>query len=121
MFISRKVFYDHSSTVFLSFGINSVAWLFAWKNLKTEIKAHRTASLELFNLQKKKEDVQGNLPLIIELLEDLESLQQAFIHRGRFIPGFEPRCPCIQLNDSKDEDTISIATRTHQLYSIQRS
>ena len=90
----------------------------AWRNLKIEIEASGKASLQMFNLQKKKEDVEANIPVAIELLEDLAALQQAFIHRGRFIPGLEHRCPTIQLKDGERDDEKSIAARTHQLYVI---
>ena len=90
----------------------------AWRNIKTEIKASRTASLEMFNLQKKKEDAQNNLPRVIEILGDLDALQQAFIYRGSFIRGVEHRCPTIQLKDGEKEGEMSIAERTHQLHQI---
>lgn len=91
---------------------------FAWRNLKIEMKASQKAALQMFNLQKKKEDPQTNIPVAIEILEDLAVLRQAFIHRGRFIPGLEHRCPTIQFKDGENEDEISIAERTYQLYLI---
>ena len=90
----------------------------AWQNLKMEMKTNQKAALQMFNLQKKKEDAQINIPVVIEMLEDLAALQQAFIHRGRFIPGLEHRCPTIQFKDGENEDEISVAERTHQLYTI---
>lgn len=94
--------------------------LVAWWNLRTEIKANRKASLEMFNLQERKNDARTNIPVVIEILDDLADLQQAFIFRGRFIPGLEHRCPDIQFKDGKAEGQISVAERTHQLRLIAR-
>lgn len=97
-----------------------VPLLCTWWNLKTEIKANRKSSLEMFNFQERKNDARDTIPVVIEILEDLADLQQAFIFRGRFIPGVEHRCPNIQFKDGATENQISIAERTHQLRLITR-
>ncbi len=89
--------------------------LFAWWNLRTEIKANRKSSLEMFNLQERKNDARANVPVVIEILNDLANLQQAFIFRGRFIPGLEHRCPDFQFKDGGTDNQMSVAERTHQL------
>lgn len=63
----------------------------AWWNLRMEIKANRTSSLDMLNFQDKKNDARATIPVIVEILEDLENLQQAFTFQGRFIPGLEHR------------------------------
>lgn len=88
-----------------------VPLLAAWWNLRMEIKANRKASLEMFNLQERKNDARTNIPVVIEILDDLADLQQAFIFRGRFIPGLEHRCPNIQFKDGGAEGQISVAER----------
>ncbi|HEV3251136.1 MAG TPA: hypothetical protein VGZ71_09310 [Puia sp.] len=57
---------------------------------------------------------------MIEILDDLMNLQQAFIFRGRFIPGLEHRCPDIQFKDGGTENRMSVEERTHQLRLIAR-
>lgn len=94
--------------------------LVAWWNLRTEIRANRKSSLEMFNFQEKKNDARATIPVVIEILEDLADLQQAFIFRGRFIPGIEHRCPDIQFKDGGTANQISVAERTHQLRVIAR-
>lgn len=94
--------------------------LVAWWNLRTEIKANRKSSLNMFNFQERKNDARATIPVVIEILEDLADLQQAFIFRGRFIPGIEHRCPDIQFRDGATENQISVAERTHQLRLIAR-
>jgi hypothetical protein len=74
----------------------------------------------MFNLQERKNDARTNIPVVIEILDDLADLQQAFIFRGRFIPGLEHRCPDIQFKDGATEGQISVAERTHQLRLIAR-
>lgn len=91
-----------------------------WWNLRTEIKANKKSLLDMFNFQERKNDARATIPVVIEILEDLEDLQQAFIFRGRFIPGIEHRCPDIQFDDGTNENQISIAERTHQLRLIAR-
>ncbi|MBS0649545.1 MAG: hypothetical protein JSR93_00135 [Verrucomicrobia bacterium] len=92
----------------------------AWLNLRIEIKANRKASLEMFDLQERKNDARATIPVVIVILEDLANLQQAFVFRGKFIPGLEHRCPDIQLNDSEVENEMSVAERTQQLRLIAR-
>lgn len=92
----------------------------AWWNLRKEILVNRKSSLEMFNLQERKQDARANIPAVIEILEDLADLEQAFIFRGRFISGLEHRCPDIRLEDSEAEDQMSVAERTHQLRLIAR-
>lgn len=77
-------------------------------------------NLEMFNFQEKKNDARTSIPVVIDILEDLADLQQAFIFRGRFIPGLEHRCPDIQFMDSETENQLSVAKRTHQLRLISR-
>lgn len=88
--------------------------------LRTQIKANRKALLEMFNLQERKNDARANIPVVIEILDDLADLQQAFVFRGRFIPGLERRCPDIQFKDSKAENQMSVAERAYQLRVIAR-
>jgi hypothetical protein len=92
----------------------------AWWNLRSEIRANRKSSLEMFNFQERKNDARATISVVIEILQDLADLQQAFYFRGRFIPGLEHRCPDIQFKDGVTENQISFAERTYQLRLIAR-
>jgi len=59
------------------------------------------------------------LPILLEILEDIEKLKSAFIFQGRFCPEIEHRGP--GLNKEKDGDgilTMSYAQRGYQFRSI---
>lgn len=65
-------------------------------------------------LQNQYEDAKSNLPVLLEILEDLEKLEQAYIFRGQFCPLIEHRVPFFSDKDGDGIITMSYAQRGHQ-------
>lgn len=61
--------------------------------------------------QNQYQDTQNRLPILIEVLDDLEVLIQAFQQRGVYVPLIEHRCPVLSEHDG---DGLSYARRGHQ-------
>jgi hypothetical protein len=74
--------------------------------------AHGT--LKHLKIQNKYQDTKDNLPILLEILEDLNILQQAFVFNGAFCPPLEHRCPAISDKDGDGLNTMSFAQRGHQ-------
>lgn len=69
-------------------------------------------------LQKNYQDTKDNLPILLEILNDLNILHQAFLFKGTFCPLLEHRCPTLTQQDSFKEGEMSYAQRTYQFHLI---
>lgn len=69
--------------------------------------------------QNKNQVAKECLPVFLQLLEDLEILEYAFIHNGCFCPLIEHRCPSLS-NDDGDGLRMSYAQRGHQFLMVGR-
>ncbi len=67
----------------------------------------------LQNSQNKYHDSKSILPILLEIIEDLEILEQAFIFRGIFCPLIEYKAPDLALGNNQ-------AQRSHQFHMIGR-
>lgn len=72
----------------------------------------RNALLQL-NTEHKYKDANNNLPILLDILEDLSILEQAFLHNGEFCPLIEHRCPELSAFDGDGINTMSYAQRAH--------
>lgn len=61
----------------------------------------------------KYKDAKDNLPVLLEILEDLNMLEQAFVFDGRLCPSIEHRCPDLSPHDGNGLQ-MSFAQRGHQ-------
>lgn len=68
--------------------------------------------------QNKYQDAKNNLPILLDILEDLEILEQAYIFCGTFCPVLEHRCPKFSNADGDGINTMSYAQRGHQFQLI---
>ncbi len=97
---------------------------FAYHHLKIQIAASNKVVLRKFRLEKKYQDAKANLPILLELLEDLYTLYQAFVFKGKFCPQLEHRTPSFSFadkgSDEKSKAKMSVAQRAFQFYSIGR-
>lgn len=64
--------------------------------------------------QNKYQDAKANLPILIEILEDLKILEQACVFHGAFCPLLEHRMPEFSDKDGVDASKMSYAQRGHQ-------
>lgn len=60
--------------------------------------SHRGLSKQLKNNQQIAKDY---LPILLELLENLDILQMALVYKGKFCPIIEHRCPSLSPNDGE--------------------
>jgi hypothetical protein len=67
--------------------------------------------------QNKYQDAKANLPILLEILEDLNILEQAYVFNGRFSPQLEHREPTLS-NVDGDGLKMSFAQRGHQFQMI---
>ncbi|MDR3551116.1 MAG: hypothetical protein P4L31_06915 [Candidatus Babeliales bacterium] len=65
-------------------------------------------------MQNKYQDSKNNLPILLEILEDLEKLEYAYVFKGQFCPLIEHRCPSFSDKDGDGTNTMSYAQRSHQ-------
>jgi hypothetical protein len=64
--------------------------------------------------QNQYQDAKEKLPILLEILEDLEILEQAYIFKGKFCPLKEHRCPDLSAVDGDALLKLSYAQRVHQ-------
>ena len=64
--------------------------------------------------QNKYQDAKANLPILMEILEDLNILEQAYIFRGVFCRLLEHRCPQLSADDVDGVNNMSYSQRAHQ-------
>lgn len=88
-------------------------WL-AIRNLKLQMKADKDKILKEFSLQKNYQDTKDSLPTLLEILEDLNTLNQAFVFKGIFCPPIEHRAPTLSMQDGSKEGEMSYAQRGYQ-------
>ncbi len=86
----------------------------ALKNLKLQMKADKEKILKEFSLQKNYQDTKDSLPILLEILDDLNTLNQAFVFKGTFCPPIEHRMPTLSMKDSSKEGEMSYAQRGYQ-------
>ena len=83
-------------------------------NIITAI-ATRKSLIKKFSLNRNWQDSKEYLPILINLLEDLKTLQYAFLHHSSidqtFCPNKEHRIPTITKHDSEKKGEFSIAQR----------
>ena len=58
----------------------------ALRNLKCQMAADKENIVKQFLLQKKYQDTNDSLPVLLEILDDLNKLHQAFVFKGIFCP-----------------------------------
>ncbi len=99
----------------LKFGLPLIisVWL-AIRNLKHQMKADTDRVIKQFSLQKNYQDTKDNLPTLLEILDDLTKLNQAFIFKGIFCPLIEHRAPVLSMQDGSKENEMSYAQRGYQ-------
>ena len=68
--------------------------------------------------QNKYQDAKANLPILIEILEDLNILEQAYVFRGVFCPPLEHRAPHLSDKDGDGVTNMSYAQRGRQFQLI---
>lgn len=71
--------------------------------------------------ENKYKDSKDNLPILLEILENLNILEHAFIFKGTFCPYIEHRCPEISEKDGDGIKTMSYAQRAHQFRKVGQS
>ena len=96
------------------------------KNILSQLKANEKKMEKLFFLQKHHEDSRLYIPIVLELLQDLNIVHSFLIFRGSFCPFIEHRSPVISMDDpdpinrssSNNIHAMSIAQREHQFISF---
>ena len=116
IYISHENIHAYITAALTLLGIG-VPVVIGIKNLKTQIHANSENLRREFLLQKRYQDTKDNLPVLLEILEDLHVLQQAFVFRGVFCPPLEHRAPNLSEKDGTGLD-MSYAQRTHQFYLV---
>lgn len=74
--------------------------------------------IKQFLLQKKYQDSKDSLPVLLEILDDLNKLHQAFIFKGIFCPPLEHRVPSLGMQDGLRDGEMSYAQRGFQFHQI---
>ncbi len=81
------------------------------------MRAQRNNLFREIKLERKKNAADALLPVLLELLEDLFTLEEAFIFRGNYCPSIEHRAANLTMYDDKG-DNISFAERQFQFRKI---
>jgi hypothetical protein len=90
----------------------------ALRNLKCQMAADKENIVKQFLLQKKYQDTKDSLPVLLEILDDLNKLHQAFVFKGIFCPPLEHRAPSLGMQDGLKDGELSYAQRGFQFHQI---
>ena len=102
----QKDIYDYLVLILPVLGALGGVFLAGWFGNKS--------SKQQLNCEKQKE----NVPILLQLLNDLKSLEEFFVFNGKFCPSLEHRMPELSMVDGDGINTMSFAQREHQFRKI---